>query len=67
MLRFAFCFMETAHEPLYFVRQMKFGTVKDHGHTYKFYFESLFSLTKLLNTAMVRNFEDMLGKTMNHS
>jgi len=27
----------------------------------------LFSLTKLLNMAMVRNFEVMLGQTLNHS
>jgi hypothetical protein len=30
-------------------------------------FESLFSLTKLLNMAMVQNFEVMLGQTLNHS
>jgi hypothetical protein len=43
------------------LRQMNFGAVRDHGHTYKFY-ESLFCLTQfLLNIAMVRNVEVMLG------
>jgi hypothetical protein len=30
-------------------------------------FESLFSLTKFLNVAMVPNVEVMLGQTLNHS
>jgi hypothetical protein len=34
-LKLTFCFMETTPEPLH-LRQMKFGTMKDHGHTYKF-------------------------------
>jgi hypothetical protein len=41
---------------------MKFYEIKDHGHL----FES-FSLAELLNIALVRNFEIMLGQTLNHS
>jgi hypothetical protein len=44
---------------------MKFGAVKDDGHTYKFCFNHFF--TKLLNMAEVRSFEVMLGQTLNHS
>jgi hypothetical protein len=44
---------------------MKFATVKDHGQTYRFYFNH-FCLTKLLNMAMVRNFEVALGETLNN-
>jgi hypothetical protein len=29
-------------------------------------FETLFALTELLNMAVVRNFEVMLGQTLNH-
>jgi hypothetical protein len=43
---------------------MKFGTVKDCGHTYKFCLN--FSLTEVFNMAMVRNFEVMFGQTLNH-
>jgi hypothetical protein len=48
--RFVFCFMEKHMNRL--TVKMKFGTVKDHGHTYKFLFESSFCL----NMAMLRNF-----------
>jgi hypothetical protein len=37
---------------------MEFGAAKDHGHTSFF--------TKLLHVAMVRNFEVLLGQTVNH-
>jgi hypothetical protein len=40
MLKFIFCFMETAHKPLH-LRGIRFGTVKDHGHTYEFYLNQL--------------------------
>jgi hypothetical protein len=44
------------------VSQMKFGIVEDHGHTYlQVLFYSLFCLNKLLNMAMMQNFEVMLG------
>jgi hypothetical protein len=43
------------------LRQMKFGTVKDHGHTYKF------CLMMFLNMGMVWNFEVMFGQTLYHS
>jgi hypothetical protein len=33
--------MEATHDPLY-LRQMKFGTPKDHGYIYKFYFNHYF-------------------------
>jgi hypothetical protein len=36
MLKFMFGFMEITHE-LFALTQMKFSTVKDHRHTYKFY------------------------------
>jgi hypothetical protein len=52
-----FYFMETTHEPL----QFKFGTIKYHGYSYRFYLLLLFCLTKLLNMAMVQNFEVILG------
>jgi hypothetical protein len=48
------------------LRQVKFGAVKDYGYAYKFYLNN-FVLTKLLNMAMVRNFEVMLGQKLNHS
>jgi hypothetical protein len=32
--------METTHKPLH-LRQMEFGTVKDLGHTCKFFFNSI--------------------------
>jgi hypothetical protein len=35
------------------LRQMKFCTVKDHGHIYKFYLNHYISLTELLNMAAV--------------
>jgi hypothetical protein len=35
MLKFIFYFTEATHEPLH-SKQMKFGTVRDNGHTYKF-------------------------------
>jgi hypothetical protein len=36
------------------LRQMKFSTVKEDGHTYKFY---LLYMTKVLNVMMVRYIE----------
>jgi hypothetical protein len=47
-------------------QQMKFGTVKDRGNTYKFYLNHHF-LTKLLSMWMVRTFEVMLGQALNDS
>jgi hypothetical protein len=35
MLKLIFYFTEATHEPLH-SKQMKFGTVRDNGHTYKF-------------------------------
>jgi len=43
--------MDTTHESLHFTREMMFGRVNDHERAYKFLFESLFCLTKLLNMA----------------
>jgi hypothetical protein len=34
--------METTHKPLQ-LKQVKFGTVKRHGHIYKFYFNNYFA------------------------
>jgi hypothetical protein len=45
---------------------MKFYTVKDHGHTYQFYFNHYFS-PEILNTLMVLNVEVMLEQTLNDS
>jgi hypothetical protein len=43
---------------------MKFGTV---SITYlQLLFELLFCFSKFLNVAMMRNFEVMLGQTLNH-
>jgi hypothetical protein len=44
---------------------MKFGAVKDHGYSYKFYLKN-YSLAELLNMAVVRNFEVLLGQTLNY-
>jgi hypothetical protein len=45
---------------------MKYCTVKDHLHNYKYYLNGYF-FTELLNMAMVRNVEVMLGQTLNYS
>jgi hypothetical protein len=49
------------------VRQMKFGTKKDHGimDIPTTLFESLFCLTKILNMATVRSYQVMLVQTLN--
>jgi hypothetical protein len=61
-LKFTFCFMDTN---LWTVtrrtRQIKFCTVKDHGHSNKF------CLSELLDMTVVRNFEVLLQETRNHS
>jgi hypothetical protein len=47
------------------LRQMKFGTVNDHGHTYEFYFNCFYlEKKKLLNMAILRSFKVMLGQTL---
>jgi hypothetical protein len=43
---------------------MKSGTVKDHGHAYKYL---VIYLRKALNIAMVKNIEVMLEQTLNPS
>jgi hypothetical protein len=47
------------------VRQMEFGTVNKYRHTCFFWIIILFD--EILNMAMVRNFEVVLGQTLNHS
>jgi hypothetical protein len=42
-------------------RNTTFSTVQYHGRTY------IFSLMKILNMTMVRNYEVMLEQTLNHS
>lgn len=44
---------------------MKFGTVKSHGHTYKFYLTKIY-FDEVLNMGLVQNFEITLALTMNH-
>jgi hypothetical protein len=51
--------MKTTNELLYV------DTLKDRGHNLQVLFESLFSLTEILNMAVVWNFEVMLD-TLNH-
>jgi hypothetical protein len=63
-LQFISYFMEATHEPLH-LRQMKSDWVKFYGHT--LLFELLFSLKKLLNMGMMRNFDIMLTETLNCS
>jgi hypothetical protein len=41
-------------------RQMNFGIARHHGYTYNFHLNFIMFL-QFLNTAMVRNFEVMLG------
>jgi hypothetical protein len=45
---------------------MEFGTVNDHRHMEKINFNNYF-LTEDLHKAMQRNFEVMLGQTLNQS
>jgi hypothetical protein len=45
--------------------QMKFCTLKDHGHTYKFYLNR-YSLMELLNMAVFQNFEVMFVQMLNY-
>jgi hypothetical protein len=42
-LKFTFCYMETTHEPMD-LDKTKFSTMKDHGHTWKFYLNYYFLL-----------------------
>jgi hypothetical protein len=44
---------------------IKFGAVKDHGHTYKI--SVVYLLMKFSNMAIMRNYEVMLGQTLNHT
>jgi hypothetical protein len=45
-------------------RQIKFGTAKDDRHSFTWVLlESLFHLTKILNMAMVKNNDVILGQT----
>jgi hypothetical protein len=48
------------------LRQMKFGAVKDHGLTSSFIWNIVF-FDEGFNMTVVRNFEVMLGQTLNHS
>jgi hypothetical protein len=57
-LKFLFHFTEITHDPLH-LWQM-FGTVKDNGHTYKFYVNRYFILWNFQNMVMVQNIEVML-------
>jgi hypothetical protein len=61
-LKLISCFMDTHHEPLH-LRKIRSGRVTDHGHIS---FILNICLTKLLNMAIVRKFEVMLGKMLNH-
>jgi hypothetical protein len=45
------------------LRQIKFYSVKDYRYTYKFNLNHCF-LTDLMNMAVVRNFEAILGQTL---
>jgi hypothetical protein len=57
--------MERTHEHVA-LRQMKFCTLQDHRHTYlQVLFDLLFSLAELLNMAVFRNYEVVLGQTLN--
>jgi hypothetical protein len=47
------------------INEVWYSTIKEHGSTYKIYL-NLF-LTKLSNMTIVRNFEVMLGQTLNYS
>jgi hypothetical protein len=54
--------MERTHEHVA-LRQMKFYTLQDHGHTYlQVLFDLLFTLAELLNMAVFRNYEVVLGQ-----
>jgi hypothetical protein len=57
-------FMGTTHEPLHLDKWsfLQWRILDIHTN----FIESLFSLAAFLNAAVVRNFEVMLGQTLNH-
>jgi hypothetical protein len=62
LFTYLFIFAETSRN----VAQTKFGTVKNHGHAYKFYlnhwlFDEAFKYSDGVN------FEVMMGQRLNHS
>jgi hypothetical protein len=60
-----FHFMEVIHEPLHLD---KLSLVQKRSSAYlQVLFELLLYLTKLLNVAMVRNIEVILGQMLHHS
>jgi hypothetical protein len=55
-------FMETTYEPLHFTNEVQ--SSERSWTSPQVLFESLLYLTKLLNMALVRNLEVMLGQTL---
>jgi hypothetical protein len=63
-LKFTFYFIQRTHKPLH-LSQIKFYTLKDNGHTYKFYFNHPF-INGTFEYSVFWNFEVMLGQTLNY-
>jgi hypothetical protein len=57
--------MKTTHEPLYLDEQNLVLIEMINTHAYKIYLNYYF-VRKVLCTAMTRNFEVMLGQTLNY-
>jgi hypothetical protein len=63
-LKFIFYFMETTHKPLHSDKR-KFGTLYPNIMDIPIcYIRIIICLAELLNMAIVRNFEVMLGQTL---
>jgi hypothetical protein len=57
--------MDRTHEP-FALRQIKFFTLKNYGHTYKFYLNHYISFERLSEHGGISNFEVILGQTLNY-